>query len=571
MTASGSRSRSRPTRLAMIAATLVMACVQQPPVVPPVERTPAPTPSTAPGAFDPGPLIITGRSFERRILGNGLTALAIRDPANHAGQVSVFVVYAVGKRMEGPVTTGIAHLTEHAMYAGTTATPAGQHDGRIHALGGESNAYTRQDVTLYYDARIPVAELATVLLLEADRMRGLTFEREAFEHERRRLVDEEAATVTESQRRDELLESLVFRAHPYGAGVLDASGHTLAQSLTLEQVRQFYDLWYHPNHAAVVVAGDVEPGVALAAVERAFAPLAAGRSTPPIPREPAGMPGGTATVSSPSLTRERVTLAWVGPALYAGEDEQRDRLALDVLGAALSNRKQGERRLLDAGMGSGVDRDLFVVSTTGQDAERELKRVVARVRESGLDPRELERERAAALHAVANRPLVSDRPYFSLAGTVGAATSLGIETPMSAYEERMRALTPEAVRDAARRWLPVESAWVIRFTPTDPNAARKPFPADPRELQHLAEEATASGELDRAVAAYERLLAAQPNKMWTVIYLYELGSLRMRLGDLAGARHDLERGLALVEYPALRELLDEITELERERGESRAP
>ena len=391
----------------MIAAMVMGACAQQPPLVAPVEARPAPLatalphPPTAPGAFDPGPLTITGRSFERRILGNGLTALAIRDPANHASQVSVFVVYAVGKRMEGPATTGIAHLTEHAMYAGTAATPAGQHDARIHALGGESNAYTRQDVTLYYDARIPVAELATVLLLEADRMRGLTFEMAPFEHERQRLVDEEAATVTESQRRDELLESLVFRAHPYGAGVLDASGHTLAQRLTLEQVRQFYDLWYHPNHAAVVVAGDVEPGAALAAIERAFAPLAAGPSTPPIPREPADMPGGTATVPSPSLTRERVTLAWVGPALCAGEDEQRDRLALDVLGAALSNRKHGERRLLDAGMGSGVDRDLFVVSTTGRDAERELRRVLAGVRERGLDLRELERERNATLHAVA--------------------------------------------------------------------------------------------------------------------------------------------------------------------------
>ncbi|MFN7956596.1 MAG: pitrilysin family protein [bacterium] len=527
----------------------------------------APTPSAAREGFDPGALTVAGRSFERRILANGLTALAIRDPGNHAGQVSVFVVYAVGKRMEGPATTGIAHLTEHAMYAGTTATPAGQHDARVHALGGESNAYTRQDVTLYYDARVPTAQLSTVLMLEADRMRGLTFEPSAFEHERERLVAEEAATVTEGQRRDELLESLVFRAHPYGAGVLDAAGHTQARALTREQVRQFYDLWYHPNHAAVVVAGDVEPGDALLAIQQAFAAIASGPPSPPTPREPDDMPGGRAVVPSPSLTRERVTCAWVGPALDADEAEQRDRLALELLASALSNRKRGERRLLDAGVGGGVDRDLFVLSTTGAGAERELERVLAGARERGIDPRELERERHAALRAVAKRPLVSDRPYFSLAGTVGAAAALGIEQATSAYEERVRALTPENVREAARRWLPQERAWVVRFVPTDANAARQPLPSDPRELQRVAEEADASGELDRAIDAYQRLLAQQPSKMWTVIYLYELGSLRMRLGDLAGARRDLERGLALVDYPALRELLDDVTELETERGE----
>lgn len=552
-------------RAALACGLLAIGCAGQSAPTPAAVPTPAAAPRPA-AAFDPGDLMVAGHRFERRILANGLTGVAIRDPANHAGTTSVFVIYAVGKRMEGALTTGIAHLTEHAMYAGTARTPAGQHDARIHALGGESNAYTRQDVTIYYDSKIPAAALDEVLAMEADRMRGLTFERAAFEHERQRLVDEEAGTVTESARRSELLESLVFRVHPYGAGVLDANGHTLAAKLTLEQVRQFYDLWYHPERVAVVVAGDLDAEAALGAIERAFAAIPAGGATPPIPAEPDDAPGGTATVPAPTLTRTRVSLAWVGPAANRAASDARDRAALSVLAAALSKENLRGGAPIDAGVGDGVDRDLVVISATGPSAERELEKRLERVRAEGIGAKELAHEVDASLKALAERPLVAERPYFALAGGVGADVALGLSDVAAGIETTLRSLTPQLVRDAAHRWLAPERAWVIRFEPTDPSLAARPLPDDAEALQHLAEEAAESGELDRAIAAYEKLLAKNPNRMWTVIYLYEVGALRLRLHDLAGARRDLERALALVDYPAVRELLDEVAAQEQERA-----
>ena len=561
-------TRLRGARWGLACTCLVAGCAGRPAPAPAAAPAPA-VEATAPrpaGAFDPGELVVAGHSFERRILVNGLTGVAIRDPANHAGTASVFVIYGVGKRMEGVLTTGIAHLTEHAMYAGTARTPAGQHDARIHSLGGESNAYTRQDVTIYYDSKIPVSALDEVLAMEADRMRGLTFERAAFEHERARLVAEEAGTITEAARRGELLESLVFRAHPYGAGLVDEHGHTLAGRLTLEQVRHFYDLWYHPERVAVVVAGDLEPDAALAAIERAFTAVPAGPTAPPIPREPADAPGGTATVPAPTLTRTRVSVVWVGPAANDAPTDDRDRAALSVLAAALSKENLLGGAPIDAGVGDGIDRDLVVISATGAGAERELEKRLERVRAEGIGAKELAHEVDASLKALAERPLVAERPYFALAGAVGADVALGLAEVAAGTEETLRSLTPEIVRDAARRWLAPERAWVVRFEPTDPSLAARPLPDDPQALQHLAEEAAESGELDRAIAAYEKLLAGNPNRMWTVIYLYEVGALRLRLGDLAGARRDLERALALVDYPAVRELLAEVASQEKERA-----
>ncbi len=565
------RKRSVAARWWLVCSMLAVGCTAAPPPAPaPHPAAGAAAPPRPAAAFDPGELVVAGHRFERRILANGLTAVAIRDPANHAGTTSVFVIYGVGKRMEGALTTGIAHLTEHAMYAGTASTPAGQHDARIHALGGESNAYTRQDVTIYYDSKIPAAALDEVLAMEADRMRGLTFERAAFEHERARLVEEEAGTVTESARRSELLESLVFRAHPYGAGLLDAAGHTLAGQLTLEQVRDFYDLWYHPERAAVVVAGDLDAEAALGAIERAFAAIPAGGATPPMPSEPDDAPGGTATVPAPTLTRTRVSLAWVGPAANRGPSDARDRAALSVLAAALSKENLRGGAPIDAGVGDGIDRDLVVISATGPSAEHELEKRLERARAEGIAAKALTHEVEAALQALAERPLIAERPYFALAGAVGADVALGLADLAAGTEETLRSLTPETIRDAARRWLAPERAWVIRFEPTDASLASRPLPEDAEALQHLAEEAAESGELDRAIAAYEKLLARNPNRMWTVIYLYEVGALRLRLHDLAGARRDLERALTLVDYPAVRELLAEVAAQEKERATPQA-
>ena len=108
--------------------------------------------------------------FHRRQLDNGLRAVAVRDEGEN---VSVFVVVGVGKRQETSETTGLAHLTEHAMYTGTERTGPGEHDRRVKEMGGKSNAFTREDYTLFYDHCVPLQHLDEVLAMEADRLREI--------------------------------------------------------------------------------------------------------------------------------------------------------------------------------------------------------------------------------------------------------------------------------------------------------------------------------------------------------------------------------------------------------------
>ena len=225
------------------------------------------------GSLDRPPLEVFGHRFERRRLANGLEALAVRESG--AETASVYVVYAVGTGDETDDVSGISHLTEHLLFSGTATTPNGAHERFVESIGGEGNAFTRADYTFYYDHAIPLAELDRILAMEADRMRGLSFEAEAVEFERGRLVREEEGANTGRQRREQRVDRAVFGPTGYGSQQVDDEGHTRAKDLDVSVVRDFYDRWYVPNRAAVVVVGDLDERRALDAVERAFAALPA--------------------------------------------------------------------------------------------------------------------------------------------------------------------------------------------------------------------------------------------------------------------------------------------------------
>jgi len=515
---------------------------------------------------EPEVLSVAGHDFRREKLENGLEVLAVRDADD--ATVSVFVVYGAGQRMEGELTTGLAHLTEHAMYTGTARTGADKHDARVRELGGESNAFTREDYTLFYDHHLPAAALDEVLAMEADRMRGITFDARAFVHERSRLEHEEETTYTGAMERGEALEALVFQRHPYGAGVLVAK-HTCAPRLPIETVHAFYDTWYRPDHAAVVVVGPGDPAQAAGAIRQAFGALEPGPEVPPIPEEPFASPSGEVRLPS-TLTQERVVMAWVGPALHEAENGYVDRLALQLCARALVDRALDSKSNLEAQMGERIDRDLFTLATAGAGARERLESEVTELRGEGIAAEALEKVKARVLADFRAFPLRS-RPYFALAGNAGVYAALGEPEYLAHYEERIAAIGVADVRAAVQRWLGTERATVVRFQP-DAASQAKDWPKDNRKLLELAQGADESGDLPRAIAAYQELLERQPSRMNQVIYLYSLGDLRLRSGDLHGSKAELERALAVVEYPAVRELLNQVEErLRAEEPAAAAP
>jgi predicted Zn-dependent peptidase len=496
------------------------------------------------------PLSFGGYVFHRRQLANGLHAVSARDEGEG---VSVFVIIAAGKREETPRTTGLAHLTEHAMYTGTAKTGPGEHDRRIREMAGRSNAFTRDDYTLFYDHEFPADRLDEVLAMEADRLRNLSFEPDALYEERARLRAEEARTWRPSERLTEDLEAAVFRRHPYAAGVLDENGRTLASVLGIWDVREFYDRYYHPNAVAVVVAGDVEPERALEAVQRTFGPLPAGPPREAPPEEPDVVEPRSLILPS-SLPQDRVEWVWLVPAM--GDP---DRPALHVLARLLSRRATESGAALFANMGGRVDKELFRLAVVGPEAEDDLDRILSDLLAGRIDARELEEVKRLEVRAHMDRSLRA-RPYFSLAASFGVYEALGHTEVLIDYASAVEQLTLDGVLRVARLHLDSRRRIEVRFEGT--GGELEPLPEDPGELQRAADEATQAGDLDRAVAAYTKLLSLETGKMNRVIALASRGEVRMQQREYGDAIRDFERALELVDYPKLRDLLDEARALE---------
>jgi zinc protease len=486
---------------------------------------------------DDDPLQVGEHTFFRRTLNNGLEALAVDDGAG--GKVSVFVVYAAGNRGETAATTGLAHLTEHALFTGTARTPSGAHDKAIKGLGGESNAYTRDDYTAYYAHQVPAEALAKVLALEADRMRNLTWDEKAFLHERERLRVEElhngSSDVQLGARRDQA----VWAGRGYGAGVPAADGSTMGPKLTLAQARAFYDTYYRPRNASVVVVG-APPAQALDAIEAAFAGLSAGPRPPALATPAVG--AGEVTLEAP-ISRERLEWVWVGPSL----DEPEERLALILAAELCEGRKTADGSVVSLWQGGRVGPDTFVIASTGPQAADGVRNAYAALREGHWNQAAMDAAKRSLRDDFTSTPLRA-RPYFSLAVSVATLAAYGHADYAARLAERVDRLTRKDVTRAVERWLTPARRLTLEYRPT---GKQEPLPDEPRALRKAAEAAAASGDLKRAITAYERLLTKRPGRVDLVIYRYTLGALNRDLGRLEAAREHLVAGLKVVEYPAL--------------------
>ncbi len=495
------------------------------------------------------PLELADHVFQRRQLANGLTAIAVRDEEK---SVSIFIAVAAGKRQETEATTGLAHLTEHAMYTGTENTGPGEHDRHVRGLGGQSNAFTREDYTLYYDHKIPIGSLQEVLEMEADRLSNLDFPSEAVHFEREQLRKEEANTWQPSQVLDERLEQAVYTLHPYKAGVLSKEGHTRGPFLRVAQIKDFYKTWYQPQHVAVVVAGDIDPQQALDDIEQAFGPLSNGAPPPPISQEPDISTARNVVLES-TLSRDRLEWVWLTPAM--GDP---DRPALYVLADILSRRSSASGKPLTIGMGNRVDRELFRIIVTDTDDGTEISEVIQTLLREEITQDELDEIKTRLSRQYSNQALRA-RPYFSLAASVGVYAALGQLDSLQSYEKAITDLNSDDILAAARNYLAADKRVSVLFKGT--GIMDDPLPEDSLQLRRVAAEAMQQGNLERSANAYTALLKLGPDRMNTVIYLASRGQVRMQQRDYAAAIEDFESALQIVDYPDVRNLLEEVQAL----------
>jgi zinc protease len=227
--------------------------------------------------------------FERT-LPNGFKTLVL--PRSHAPVVVCDLYYPVGSVDEPPGRTGLAHFVEHMLFKGTERFPKGQIDRLAFAAAGHANAETGEDFTHYWFA-FPSDRWEIALAVEADRMRGATFDPREVEAERHVILEERALDLdSPAGRLDQTLLAVAYLHHPYRNPILGWPDDLAA--LGVDDLRDFYRRHYRPDGAVLVVVGDVDPDEALDRVEAHFGPIPPGESPR---REPA--------VSEPRQTGRR--------------------------------------------------------------------------------------------------------------------------------------------------------------------------------------------------------------------------------------------------------------------------
>jgi len=210
-------------------------------------------------------------------LANGLKVVTLEE---HAAPVAVVQIwYHVGSKDEVAGRTGLAHLLEHNMFNGTHAHPPGTFSRLVAKAGGDDNAFTSFDYTAYYE-KFAADRLALGLELEADRMRNILLTATEFDRERQ-VVKEERRMRTEDNPESALVEQVnaaAFVAHPYGRPVIGWMEDL--DRLAVDDLRGFYERYYRPDNATLVVVGDFDTATLLKEVERTFGTIHAPPSEP---------------------------------------------------------------------------------------------------------------------------------------------------------------------------------------------------------------------------------------------------------------------------------------------------
>jgi len=417
---------------------------------------------------------------EEHTLDNGLRVMV--HPDHRIPRVAVNLLYGVGARDDPPGRAGLAHLLEHLMFMGTGRVRDGRFDQLMEQVGGWSNAFTSEDVTVYYDVG-PARLLEMLLWLEADRMAGLAAALTAGKLRLQRDVVLNELWQEYHNAPYGLVEleqpSLVYPPrHPYARSVI--GNEEEIRSITVADVRRHLVRFYAPANASLVLAGDLDPGKAIELVRRYFGwiPSRAGARSaarlPGVPRRRAVRRRFLDAVELPKLL-----LTWHSPAHFREGDAEMD-LAAEILAGGkhsrlsrvLVHRRQLALRVeayqLSRPLGS-----LFSVGVTARAGvdparlERITRELIAAFIDRDSAPRELRRAREGfetdlllGLQQVGRRAEMLN--FY--------AEAIGVGDGVAADLQRYRQLTPRSIRRVTEVVLarPASCFWVL---PRDRTAA----------------------------------------------------------------------------------------------------
>lgn len=396
-------------------------------------------------------------------LDNGLEIVVIED---HRAPVVVHMLwYRAGAGDEKPGVSGIAHFLEHLLFKATDNMEAGELSRVVAENGGSDNAFTSQDYTAYFQ-RVAADRLGLMMQMEADRMRNLRLTQDDIETERDVILEERAQRIDSDPASlfHEQMNAISFLNHPYGTPTIGWR-HEM-EKLSRADALEFYERYYAPNNAVLIVAGDVQPQDVLKMATEYYGPLEPTVDLPERSRlaEPPQLAERRLRFEDPRVSQPFVYRRYAAPERNAGS--QQDAAALvylaKILGGNGATSVLGRALQFDdpiavyAGAGYGsvmldeTEFSLVVYPTEGTSlaqAEAALDREIAEFLESDIDLEQFERIkfqiRADQVYALDNA--------MERANRYGRALTSGLTIEdVQAWPDVLQSVTPEQVMEMAR-------------------------------------------------------------------------------------------------------------------------
>mgnify|MGYP002777043046 CR=1 FL=1 len=452
--------------------------------------SPAVADSQRPTATVPRSALSVTEDVRKTVLENGLTVLT--KEVHTAPVVSVQVWYKVGSRNEAPGVNGIAHQLEHMLFKGTTNRPI-QFGRLFSALGSDSNAFTSFDQTAYFGT-VERNKMKALLELEADRMQNALINDEQLASEKRVVISElQGYENSPTYRLDRAVRRAAFPNSPYGLPV----GGTKAdvEKFTAEKVRDYYNRFYSPDNATLIVVGDFDTAPTLKAVKEVFGKVpdrvkgtGVGSRESGVGKQ--GGQGGQGRISSSSAASARsnsepILLKEPGAAatlqvVYTLPDANHpDVPALDAMDYILTEGRSSRlyQNLVESGLASAAGGgtanmmaggwyELSATAAPGQQLDKIAtvqEQAIADLRTKGVTPEELNRAKAQLRATV----ILSNRDISSQATQLGySQTTAGDYRYIDRYLAALDKVTVDDVKRVANTYLTTDNRTVGKFEPT---------------------------------------------------------------------------------------------------------
>ncbi len=415
-------------------------------------------------------------TFQSKTLDNGLTIYVKED---HRAPVLITEVwYKIGSSYESTGDTGISHLLEHMMFKGTPKYGLGEFSRLIAENGGQENAFTYDDFTAYYQ-QLAADKLPLSFELEADRMRHLNLNSADFNKEIK-VVREERRWRTDNNPLGKMVEQFLSQAYvalPYHNPTVGWPADL--HNITVEDLRAWYQRWYAPNNAFVVVVGDVKANDVFSLAQKYFGPLKSMTLPAAKPQLELDNPGARRIQLSIPAQVPMLMIGYNVPTIISDKNSL-DPYALDVLSNILAggdSARLQQNLVRHQTLASSIDinyelykrfSSLFVIEAVPQKGvnlaalEKAIRTQIKVLQQKPVSTAELEKVKR---NVIANNVYQQDS-IKSLAETVGTLTAVGSDWhEIDHYVEEVQKVTPQDVQRVAQRYLIPSQETVGVLTP----------------------------------------------------------------------------------------------------------